>query len=175
MNSIEYGWFEFQRLAFFMIHTDCSINYATQWQYYSHSLEAIIHVNANDFDSWNISTSLYSTIWIPLWPDYWSRSICKTSTDKLYTCSHSVTLLSISEKSVRKPSSHRISSQEMFAYISITIYYDRSSYKFERPALTWCMTHVSTFNLFRIYSPVQSQPITTKYFAWACKFKSGNQ
>jgi hypothetical protein len=21
MNSIEYGWFEFQRLAFFMIHT----------------------------------------------------------------------------------------------------------------------------------------------------------
>jgi hypothetical protein len=96
----------------------------------------IIHVNASDFDSWNISTSLYSTvgIWIPLWPDYWSRSICKTSTDKLYTCSHSVTLLSISEKSVRKASSLRISPREMFAYISITIHYDRSSCKFERPA-----------------------------------------
>jgi hypothetical protein len=69
----------------------------------------------------------------------------------IHAWSHSVTLLSISEKSVGNPSSLRILPQEIVAYMSITIRYDRSSYKFQvwktRIKLNMC---VSTFNLFRI-------------------------
>ena len=57
-------------------------------------------------------------------------------TDRGLHRSHSVTLLSISEKTVGNPSSLRVLSREIYAHLSVTIHYDRSSYKFERPALT---------------------------------------
>ena len=136
-------------------------------------------LNANAWSCWNISlpysyTLPYSFhikniadlwyVWIPLWPDYWSRS----AKHQLINCIHVQeviqSLLSISEKSLGKPSSLRILPREIFAYMSITIHYDRSNYNLIWKSRTKDILHVSTFNLFKI-SPVQSQPITTKYFA----------
>jgi hypothetical protein len=64
-----------------------------------------------------------------LWPDDWSRSAKHQLITCIHTWSHSVTFLSISEKS-GNPSSLWILPQAIVAYMSITIHYDRSSYKF---------------------------------------------
>jgi hypothetical protein len=47
----------------------------------------------------------------------------QTSSNKLYTSSHSLTLLSISEKSEGNPSSLRILPRGIFTHMSLTIHY----------------------------------------------------
>jgi hypothetical protein len=76
-------------------------------------------------------------VWIPLRPDYWSIEVCKTSTNKLYSRSHTVTSFYFCMRRTwgTHASSFRILPREIFGYMSITIQsihysYDRSSFKF---------------------------------------------